>query len=66
MGWTLVVLGWFILVGLLFFFLQQLPSMHNYHVQSAEKGQPCVIEVIPEQAEFLNDEQLHLPMRQGL
>ena len=29
----------------------------HYHAQAAEKGQPCVIEVIPEQAEFLNDDQ---------
>ena len=35
--------------------IRQLPPMHNYHAQSAEKGQPCVIEVTPEQAEFLND-----------
>lgn len=28
-----------------------------YRAQSAEKGQSCVIEVIPEQAEFLNDDQ---------
>jgi general stress protein 26 len=38
--------------------IRQLPSMHNYHAQSAEKGQSCVIEVTPEQAEFLNDEKL--------
>lgn len=38
--------------------IRQLLSMHTYHVQSAEKGQSCVIEVIPEQAEFLNDEKL--------
>ena len=37
--------------------IRQLPTMHNYHAQSAEKGQPCVIEVTPEQAEFLNDDQ---------
>jgi len=30
--------------------------MHYYHAQSAEKGLPCVIDVIPEQAEFLNDD----------
>ncbi len=29
--------------------------MRRYHAQSAEKGQSCVIEVTPEQAEFLND-----------
>ncbi len=38
--------------------MRQLPPMHNYHAQSAEKGQSCVIEVTPEQAEFLNDEKL--------
>ncbi len=37
--------------------IRQLPTMHNYHAQAAEKGQPCVIEVTPEQAEFLNDDQ---------
>jgi general stress protein 26 len=31
-----------------------LPAMHSYHAQSAEKGRACVIEVIPEQVEFLN------------
>jgi Pyridoxamine 5'-phosphate oxidase len=36
--------------------IRQLLPMHNYHVQAAEKGQPCVIEVTPEQAEFLGDE----------
>jgi general stress protein 26 len=36
--------------------IRQLPLMHNYHTQSAEKGQPCIIEVTPEQAEFLNDD----------
>ena len=29
----------------------------TYRAQGAEKGQPCVIEVIPEQAEFLNNDQ---------
>jgi general stress protein 26 len=29
----------------------------RYHAQSAEKGQACIIEVTPEQAEFLNDDQ---------
>jgi general stress protein 26 len=29
----------------------------TYRAQSAEKGQSCVIEVIPEQAELLNDDQ---------
>jgi general stress protein 26 len=38
--------------------IRQLPPMHTYHAQSAEKGQPCVIEVTPEQAEFLNEEKL--------
>ncbi len=38
--------------------MRQLPPTHNYHAQAAEKGQPCVIEVTPEQAEFLNDEKL--------
>jgi general stress protein 26 len=37
---------------------RQLSSMHKYHAQSAQKGQPCVIEIIPEQAEFLGDEKL--------
>src|SRR6266487_726281 len=37
--------------------IRQLPTMHNYHAQAAEKGQSCVIEVTPEQAEFLNDDQ---------
>ena len=30
--------------------------MHDYHAQSAEKGQPCVIDLIPERAEFLNND----------
>ncbi|MBI5565792.1 MAG: hypothetical protein HY870_12930, partial [Chloroflexi bacterium] len=29
--------------------------MHYYHAQSAEKGLPCVIDVTPERAEFLDD-----------
>ena len=29
--------------------------MHYYHAQSAAKGLPCVIDVIPEQAEFLDE-----------
>jgi general stress protein 26 len=29
-------------------------AMHYYHAQSAEKGLACVIEVTPEQVEFLN------------
>jgi general stress protein 26 len=35
--------------------LKLLPLMHRYHAQSAEKGQACVIDVTPEQAEFLDD-----------
>ena len=27
--------------------------MHYYHAQSAEKGLACVIDVVPEHAEFL-------------
>lgn len=38
--------------------IRRLLPMYNYHVQAAEKGQPCVIEVTPEQAEFLNNEKL--------
>ena len=37
--------------------LRLLNLQHRYHAQSAEKGQACIIEVIPEQAEFLNDDQ---------
>ena len=37
--------------------MRQLRPMHTYHAQSAEKGQACIIEVTPEQAEFLNDDQ---------
>ncbi len=37
--------------------LRQLKLQHTYHAQAAENGQPCVIEVIPEQAEFLTAEQ---------
>lgn len=37
--------------------IQLLPLMNRYHAQSVEKGAACVIEVIPEQAEFLNDGQ---------
>ncbi|SRR6266567_132723 len=37
--------------------IRLLLPMHNYHVQAAEKGQPCIIEVTPEQAEFLNSDQ---------
>jgi general stress protein 26 len=36
--------------------VRQLPLVRNYRAQGAEKGQPCVIEVIPEQAEFLDDQ----------
>ena len=35
----------------------QLPLIRHYHAQGAEKGQSCVIEVTPEQAEFLNEDQ---------
>jgi hypothetical protein len=38
--------------------LRQLPSMRRYHAQSAQKGQACVIEVTPLEAEFLGDEKL--------
>ena len=38
--------------------IRQRPLVRLYHAQGAEKGQPCVIEVTPEQAEFLNDEKL--------
>src|SRR5438034_4500397 len=37
--------------------IRQLPPMHNYHAQSAEKGQPCVIQLHPEQPAFLNYDQ---------
>jgi nitroimidazol reductase NimA-like FMN-containing flavoprotein (pyridoxamine 5'-phosphate oxidase superfamily) len=33
--------------------LRLLLPMHYYHAQSAVKGLPCIIDVIPEQAEFL-------------
>lgn len=33
--------------------LRQVPAMRAYHAQGREKGQPCVIEVIAERAEFL-------------
>jgi general stress protein 26 len=36
--------------------LRLLLPMHDYHAQSSEKGLPCVIDVIPEQAEFLDDD----------
>jgi general stress protein 26 len=32
--------------------VRQLRAMYNYHAQSAARGRPCVIDVIPEQAEF--------------
>ena len=38
--------------------LRLLPLMHTYHAQAAEKGQACVIEVTPLEAEFLGDEKL--------
>ncbi len=34
--------------------LRLLRPMHYYHAQSAARGLACVIDVIPEQAEFLN------------
>jgi Pyridoxamine 5'-phosphate oxidase len=37
--------------------MRQLPLRRTYAAQNVEKGQPCVIEVTPEQAEFLNDDQ---------
>jgi hypothetical protein len=37
--------------------MRQLPLRRTYAAQAAEKGQSCVIEVTPEQAEFLNDDQ---------
>ena len=33
--------------------LRQIPLKLTYNAQGAEKGHPCVIEVIPEQIEFL-------------
>lgn len=36
--------------------VRQLSIMRTYHTQSVENGQPCVIEVIPEQAEFVGGE----------
>jgi len=32
-----------------------LRPMHFYHAQSAAKGRPCIIDLTPEQAEFLDD-----------
>jgi general stress protein 26 len=34
--------------------MRQLLLRRHYHAQAAEKGQPCFIEVTPEQAEFLS------------
>jgi len=31
----------------------QFPAMHQYHAQAAEKGRACIIEVIPQTAEWL-------------
>jgi general stress protein 26 len=42
-----------------------LPLMHRYHAQSAEKGQACVIDVTPEQVEFLNDPQAKMGQRKS-
>src|SRR5579859_2652266 len=36
----------------------QFSAIHQYHAQAAEKGRPCVIEILPEQVEFLSDEKL--------
>jgi Pyridoxamine 5'-phosphate oxidase len=33
--------------------LRQFPSMHQYHAQSASMGRACIIEVIPQTAEWL-------------
>ncbi len=35
--------------------IRQYLLMHRYHAQSAAKGKSCVIEVTPEQVEFLDD-----------
>ncbi len=37
--------------------LRQLKLQHTYHAQAAQKGQACVIEVTPLDAEFLTAEQ---------
>lgn len=37
--------------------ISQYQFMNQYHAQSAEKGPACIIDVTPEQAEFLNDNQ---------
>lgn len=36
--------------------VRKLRLRRKYHVQSAQKGRPCVIEVIPEEAELLRDD----------
>ncbi len=36
--------------------IRQLSLRRRYHAQAGEKGQACVIEVIPELVEFLNDD----------
>jgi nitroimidazol reductase NimA-like FMN-containing flavoprotein (pyridoxamine 5'-phosphate oxidase superfamily) len=33
--------------------IRQFPAMHQYHAQAAEKGRACVIEVIPQTAQWL-------------
>ena len=38
--------------------IRLLPLRYHYNIQSAEKGQACIIEVTPEHAEFLNNDQL--------
>ncbi len=42
-----------------------LPVMHRYHAQSAEKGRACVIDVTPEQVEFLDDPQVETGKRKS-
>lgn len=37
--------------------VRELRLRRRYHAQSAEKGRPCVIEVTPDTAEFLRDDQ---------
>ncbi len=37
--------------------IRLLTLKRRYHAQSAERGQSCIIEVTPEQAEFLNNDQ---------
>ncbi len=37
--------------------IRQLHLQRIYHAQATEKGLACVIEVTPEQAEFLNEDQ---------